>query len=58
MNLVVRVPGSGLAVKSGQGGGGHATGCGSPISRSKIGDPQGISLLPFCSASKWHEDVP
>ena len=32
-------------------------GCGSPVRRSERGDPQGVPLLSFCSASRWHEDV-
>ena len=32
-------------------------GCGSLIRRSERGDPQGVPLFSFCSASRWHEDV-
>ena len=33
-------------------------GCGSLVDRFEIGDPQGVPLLSFFYASKWHEDVP
>ena len=36
---------------------GIGAGCGSPTDRSEIGDPPGVPLLPFCCASRWHEDV-
>ena len=32
-------------------------GGGSPVDRVERGDPQGVPLLSFHSASKWHEDV-
>ena len=32
--------------------------CGSPISISKRGDPQGVPLLLFFCASRWHKNVP
>ena len=32
-------------------------GSGSPVDRFERGDPQGVSLLSICRASRWHEDV-
>ena len=36
---------------------GTRDGCGSPVDRVERGDPQGVPLLLFRSASRWHEDV-
>ena len=33
-------------------------GCGSLVDRVERGDTQGVPLLSFRSASRWHEDVP
>ena len=33
-------------------------GSGSPVDRFERGDPQGVSPLLICCASRWHEDVP
>ena len=33
-------------------------GSGSPVDRFDRGDPQRVSLLSICRASRWHEDVP
>ena len=35
----------------------QGTGCGSPIDRVERGDSQGVPLLSFRTASRWHEDV-
>ena len=36
---------------------GIGTSCGSSANRFERGDPNGVPLLSFCYASKWHEDV-
>ena len=34
------------------------TSCGSLVDKFERGYSQGVPLLSFCSASRWHEDVP